>query len=663
MQLAICGTFDVRNLGDLLFPLIARHELGKRLGTVELRAYSYHSRSAQTWPFEVETLSRLAQDLETIDGVLIGGGDLIRFDKEVAPNYLPSDPSIPHPTGYWLSPAVLAVDRGCPLVWNAPGVHGDIPEWSHGLMRLAFANSGYIAVRDELSRLALTRFAGDVEIAAVPDTAFGIAALLDGPGHAPSFERRRPELKPEQPYVVIQSAGDLADAAHWLKGMASRSGGMRIVSVPAGPALGDDDAVLREILPDAVRFSEWPHPLFIAELIRGAAGVVCVSLHMTICALAFGVPVFRPAHRFEGKFASLRKFESVYELPSSPVAGAGELDRRFGRKRIEPAAAAAIAAVDAHWDKLADALSRRDVRRGTAGASFLQSLPIALEAAHGRLATARGDAAVARVVELEAALAAVRQSTSWKVTAPMRWVRRLFDPHASRPQRPVLRFERLAGGSLARQPFEWAEVGDLFLPRDGAALASSYPSDRFKTVTGYDGEKHYAYEARALVHLGGRGVEAAGGLSESWRQLASDLLSPSYRVALSRLIGRDLSTAPMEAYVCHYGADAWLGPHLDLHDKVLTHVLYFNIAWDAADGGCLKILNSKNIDDEVATILPVVGNSSILIRSDRSWHAVSKVRTNAPESRRSMNVIFYRPGAKSTMWPKGDATSLHDYRG
>src|SRR5262245_7700076 len=136
MQLAICGTFDVRNLGDLLFPLLARHELGKRLGTVELRAYSYHSRSARTWPFEVETLSRLAQDLETIDGVLIGGGDLIRFDKEVAPNYLPPDPSIPHPTGYWLSPAVLAVDRGCPLVWNAPGIHGDIPEWSHGLMRL-----------------------------------------------------------------------------------------------------------------------------------------------------------------------------------------------------------------------------------------------------------------------------------------------------------------------------------------------------------------------------------------------------------------------------------------------------------------------------------------------------------------------------------------------
>jgi Rps23 Pro-64 3,4-dihydroxylase Tpa1-like proline 4-hydroxylase len=119
----------------------------------------------------------------------------------------------------------------------------------------------------------------------------------------------------------------------------------------------------------------------------------------------------------------------------------------------------------------------------------------------------------------------------------------------------------------------------------------------------------------------------------------------------------------MEAYVCHYGADAWLGPHLDLQEKIVTHVLYFNTEWNEANGGCLKILNSKSMEDDVATILPVVGNSSVLVRSDCSWHAVSRVRKDAGESRRSMNVIFYRPGAESTMWPKGDTPPLHDYHG
>jgi hypothetical protein len=401
---------------------------------------------------------------------------------------------------------------------------------------------------------------------------------------------------------------------------------------------------------------------------------------MSICALAFGVPVFRPANRFDGKFAVLRKFESVFEIPPGAGSDDDRLDRRLGRRPIEPGVETAIAALDAHWNKLADALSRQDnARRKNAGDRFLQSLPIALEAAHGQLATARRqhDAAAARVAELDAAeadlrrqladseltSAALRQSTSWKVTAPMRWVRRLFGPRVSRPHRPILCFKRLAGGSLVRRPFEWAEVDKLFSPRDAAALAASYPSDRFKTVTGFDGEKHYAYEARALVHLGATSVDAPECLRESWRRLGCDLLSPSYRNALSRLIGRDLSAAPMEAYVCHYGADAWLGPHLDLQEKIVTHVFYFNTAWDEANGGCLKILNSKSMEDEAATILPIVGNSSVLVRSGNSWHAVSKVRKDAGESRRSMNVIFYRPGAKSTMWPEGDMTPLHDYRG
>ena len=180
-------------------------------------------------------------------------------------------------------------------------------------------------------------------------------------------------------------------------------------------------------------------------------------------------------------------------------------------------------------------------------------------------------------------------------------------------------------------------------------------------MIGYDGEKHYEYEARALIHLG----EAAtlfDGLSPAWQRLASDLLSPAYRQAMSRLTGQNLMTAPIEAYVCHYGPGAWLGPHLDLKDKIVTHVFYFNESWDVANGGCLRILRSSDIADVVAQISPVVGNSSVLVRSDKSWHAVSPVARGCRDSRRSMNVIFYHPGAISTMWPPGDDTPLHRYR-
>ncbi len=74
-------------------------------------------------------------------------------------------------------------------------------------------------------------------------------------------------------------------------------------------------------------------------------------------------------------------------------------------------------------------------------------------------------------------------------------------------------------------------------------------------------------------------------LSPVWQKLAKDLLSPDYRQVMSRFTGVELAALPMEANLFHYGQSAWLGPHVDLEDKVVTHVLYFNEAWTRATAG------------------------------------------------------------------------------
>jgi SM-20-related protein len=215
--------------------------------------------------------------------------------------------------------------------------------------------------------------------------------------------------------------------------------------------------------------------------------------------------------------------------------------------------------------------------------------------------------------------------------------------------------------TLKTTPYHWTEVGGLFAPEDAAQLAASYPRDHFKTVVGYDGEKDYVYEARALIAMGERMVSHAEELSKTWLALAHDLLSPAYRAAMSSLTNRDLSDVPMEVNVFHYGPGACLGPHLDLQDKLVTHVLYFNRSWNVEDGGCLTILRSGEPTDIAANVAPIVGNSAVLVRSDKSWHAVSRVVNGCRESRRSMTVTFYRTGSISTMWPPGDKTPLHRY--
>jgi hypothetical protein len=78
--------------------------------------------------------------------------------------------------------------------------------------------------------------------------------------------------------------------------------------------------------------------------------------------------------------------------------------------------------------------------------------------------------------------------------------------------------------------------------------------------------------------MGSDAVEHPDALSDAWRALAADLLSPEYRAAMTALTGRDLTQAPMEVNVFHYGPGGSLSAHLDLPEKLVTHVMYFNRA-------------------------------------------------------------------------------------
>jgi Rps23 Pro-64 3,4-dihydroxylase Tpa1-like proline 4-hydroxylase len=117
----------------------------------------------------------------------------------------------------------------------------------------------------------------------------------------------------------------------------------------------------------------------------------------------------------------------------------------------------------------------------------------------------------------------------------------------------------------------------------------------------------------------------------------------------------------MEVNAFHYGPGCSLGAHRDLPEKIVTHVLYFNHSWNPQDGGCLRILRSSDVCDAAAEVLPITGNSAVIVRSETSWHAVSHVVNNAASSRRSVTVTFFRPGSVSSMWPPGEDSALHDY--
>jgi lipopolysaccharide transport system ATP-binding protein len=468
-KVGVVGTFDVENYGDLLFPLIAQKELAERLGQVELLSFSYQARTAAEWPFPVTSVTELPRLAPSLDAMLLGGGFLVRFDKSVAAGYGPPTAEIHHPTGFWLSPAQICLQHGVPLVWNSPGAdYQDIPSWAGPLLELALSQSQYIAVRDEPSRAALQPFAAASRIEIVPDTVFGLARWMPDP---PSFElnRLRDANGLTGPYIILQGVRGLDDCYRFLKRHADRLRRYRYLALEIGPVNGDDDTRPDPGLPDLVRLPVWPQPFLLGELIRQAAAVIGPSYHLAVTALGAGVPVFTPANLGIGKFPGLADLDGIHPLPAELDHDAEWFLSRLGRSAISPQVASAVERLAAHWDRVAEVVRGGATDSAIAVGRFWQSLPGLIEghATRGQAAlaaldtlaqtteTERADAA-ARIAELtrqaqsgapeseagrriaeltrlvalaraeiatrDRRIAQLLASTSWKLTAPLRFL-------------------------------------------------------------------------------------------------------------------------------------------------------------------------------------------------------------------------------------------------
>lgn len=381
LQIGICGTFDVENYGDLLFPLIAEAELSHRLDSIKLHRFSYLSKSHTDWPYSVNSLSDLPAAAHNLDGLIIGGGHLIRFDKQVAPGYEPPTPTIHHPTGYWLTPALIALQNGLPVVWNAPGVHGRIPDWAEPLMRLAIKLSSYVSVRDEASQQALAPFDEESKTAVVPDTAFGVAKLIDANHPSRAFNRLRETLGLKSRYIVVQAIDGLKAFSRLVAKHTKLFKDYQLVVLPIGPILGDDNEIFGRNVHGVVRLPVWPDPLLLAELIANAEAAVGVSLHLSITALSSGVPVFRPLKNFDGKYKVLSNFDTVAPFDSHAEIDPAWFVARMGRTEPSKAVNNVFSQLSDHWDNVAAAFINAERNASTLEAigHFWESLPNLLE--------------------------------------------------------------------------------------------------------------------------------------------------------------------------------------------------------------------------------------------------------------------------------------------
>lgn len=462
-RVGIVGTFDVENFGDLLFPLIARHELESRVPDVELVPYSYHARDSGSWPYDVLSLARLGDDVQDLDLLLVGGGHLIRFDKTVAYGYAPPGRELHHPTAYGLMPTLLAGWTGVPVAWNAVGVSSGTPLWAQPLLAEAVQATSYTAVRDEPSAAEIRRLAPDAGVAVVPDTAFGLGAVRSSSSEA---REAMVELGLSGRYVVYQPSPDFAPYRPWLVDALRfyAAQGVTIVELPVSPCLGDVVGAVDVETPTRSPL-RWPSPLALAGLVAGAEAVIARSLHVSIAAVTAGVPVVRRESEPESKYRVLDELAGVHVVTDDAQASE---PLPLGRREVGEDVAELLRALDRHWTEIAALVGEHPPSRTGTLAATIGRLTHLEEATQGDtpsrdlerafseldLERARGSFAHRTITGLEERLQAteselhatteqlrdakqglddLESTVSWRVTRPLRIVRAaLRRPSAAR---------------------------------------------------------------------------------------------------------------------------------------------------------------------------------------------------------------------------------------
>lgn len=393
-RVLLSGMFDMRNFGDLMFPLIARHVLepqGIEIVPVSPSGAATGFRDAMA---SIPLSQMMAGEIEA-DGIAVGGGYIIHTHKmhfldEYADGGL-HDFAGP---GLWLGATLAAAIRDIPIAWNAPGVPHPFASHQRALIAAALRAADYVSLRDRGS-LELLEPPADVATRIVPDPVAAIARLWPRRMLAAPFK------------TLLQRKGAAADARYFALHFRNRS--LARLGIPAAAELIDafassqgltpillavgqthaDDLLAREI----ARHMKTRHVVLDdpASLIEIAAAIaestlyVGASLHGYVTAAAYGVPGILVA------LPSYRKFQGFLDHTGRHEDLAKDWPEAFalaqGRGATTPLPESVLAALDRHWKQMAEAFAsperKRAARRAFAQACEQDAAPAWVHHAKG----------------------------------------------------------------------------------------------------------------------------------------------------------------------------------------------------------------------------------------------------------------------------------------
>lgn len=368
---AVVGTFDVENFGDVLFPRVIRHELESRHLDWDVRVVAPFGDERPEPAIAFDPSIALPEWGESglnrlgtlVDAVISGGGEIMHDrDELLAPHYesSPAILSVRRPSWFFAGGAGPSV----PLAWNAIGVpfQPEGPFAEH--IRASIEGATYVSVRDPDSRDRILRLGVDRDVALVPDVALGMQRVF-----APKILEGRREVHrvlgsiPRSPYRVVSGNADLAHHAPAIaQALREMDAEHPLETVVVATSVGHGDRDFYEHLAQAMGVRPRRVPALagvddIVAAISGADEYIGVSMHGAITAWVFGLPVVVMNPSAISKLDGIRYWlDEGLSVVHAVVDAPGAMRQVRRASRSLGSLRSVHAALDSHYDALVESL-------------------------------------------------------------------------------------------------------------------------------------------------------------------------------------------------------------------------------------------------------------------------------------------------------------------
>lgn len=157
--------------------------------------------------------------------------------------------------------------------------------------------------------------------------------------------------------------------------------------------------------------------------------------------------------------------------------------------------------------------------------------------------------------------------------------------------------DKVKQAKLNASPYPYIITSDFIRPEWKERLSRAYPE----------------------IRVGGSLPLSSVSCSEEFTRFIAEMNGDAFRQAIAEKFSVSLDGKPTMFTVrgkCRLKDGK---THTDSESKIITVLLYMNQPWQN-DGGRLRVLRSRDINDIAAEVPPDIGTLLVFERSDHSWH-------------------------------------------